>query len=125
MTGSALAVVPVTTVVGIAGLVGAGRTELVRLIFGADPVDGGVVTVDGRRLRHGSPRAAREFGLGLVPEDRKSQGPVLGLRLTQTLASQPLTGCHTAVPLTGALFSEDAGDLYVILLDEELEIAAV
>ena len=57
-------------VLGIAGLVGAGRTELVRSIFGADPVDGGTVTVAGQRLRHGSPRAAREVGLGLVPEDR-------------------------------------------------------
>jgi len=57
-------------VLGIAGLVGAGRTELVRSIFGADPVDGGTVTVAGQRLRHGSPRAARAVGLGLVPEDR-------------------------------------------------------
>ena len=72
-------------VVGIAGLVGAGRTELVRSIFGADPVDGGVVTVDGRQLRHGSPRAAREFGLGLVPEDRKNQGLVLGLSVAENL----------------------------------------
>ena len=47
-------------VLGIAGLIGAGRTELVRSIFGADPVDDGTVTVAGKRLRHGSPRAARE-----------------------------------------------------------------
>jgi ribose transport system ATP-binding protein len=72
-------------VLGIAGLVGAGRTELVRSIFGADPVDGGTVTVAGQRLRHGSPRAAREVGLGLVPEDRKTQGLVLGLSVAENL----------------------------------------
>jgi ribose transport system ATP-binding protein len=72
-------------VLGIAGLIGAGRTELVRSIFGADPVDDGTVTVAGKRLRHGSPRAAREVGLGLVPEDRKTQGLVLGLSVAENL----------------------------------------
>ena len=72
-------------VLGIAGLIGAGRTELVRSIFGADPVDGGTVTVAGQRLRHGSPQAAREVGLGLVPEDRKTQGLVLGLSVAENL----------------------------------------
>jgi ribose transport system ATP-binding protein len=72
-------------VLGIAGLIGAGRTELVRSIFGADPVDDGTVTVAGKRLRHGSPQAAREVGLGLVPEDRKTQGLVLGLSVAENL----------------------------------------
>ena len=44
--------------------------SLARITSAADPVDGGTVTVAGQRLRHGSPRAAREVGLGLVPEDR-------------------------------------------------------
>ncbi|MBO2450983.1 sugar ABC transporter ATP-binding protein [Actinomadura barringtoniae] len=64
-------------VVGLAGLVGAGRTEVARAIFGADRYDGGEVLVEGRRLRSGDVHAALEAGVGLVPEDRKGQGLVL------------------------------------------------
>ncbi|MDR2930491.1 MAG: sugar ABC transporter ATP-binding protein [Propionibacteriaceae bacterium] len=63
-------------VVGLAGLVGAGRTELLRAIFGADHYDTGVVQVCGRRLASGRLRQGIREGLGLVPEDRKSQGLV-------------------------------------------------
>ncbi len=65
-------------VVGIAGLVGAGRTEVLRAVFGADGYDAGTVTVRGRSLPRHDVRAAIEAGLGLVPEDRKAQGLVLG-----------------------------------------------
>jgi ribose transport system ATP-binding protein len=64
-------------VVGIAGLVGAGRTEVVRAAFGADRYDSGTVEVGGKRLPGGDVRAALRAGLGLVPEDRKGQGLVL------------------------------------------------
>ena len=64
-------------IVGIGGLVGAGRTELLRLIYGLDPRDGGEVVVDGKRLPAGQPAAAIAAGLGLAPEDRKSQGLLL------------------------------------------------
>ena len=64
-------------VLGIAGLVGAGRTEVLRAIFGADPYDSGKVTVAGSELPPGDVSAAIHAGLGLVPEDRKSQGLVL------------------------------------------------
>lgn len=60
-------------VLGIAGMVGAGRTELVRAIFGADRYDRGEVHVAGRRVRRGSVPAARRAGLALVPEDRAGQ----------------------------------------------------
>ncbi|MFG6195947.1 sugar ABC transporter ATP-binding protein [Nonomuraea sp. JJY05] len=63
-------------VVGMAGLVGAGRTEVVRAVFGADRYDAGEVTVRGTRLPPGDVHAAMEAGLGLVPEDRKGQGLV-------------------------------------------------
>ncbi|WP_199440579.1 sugar ABC transporter ATP-binding protein [Umezawaea beigongshangensis] len=64
-------------VVGVAGLVGAGRTEVVRAAFGVDRYDSGTVEVGGKRLRPGDVRAAMRAGLGLVPEDRKGQGLVL------------------------------------------------
>ncbi|RKT51806.1 sugar ABC transporter ATP-binding protein [Saccharothrix australiensis] len=64
-------------VVGVAGLVGAGRTEVVRAAFGVDRYDSGRVEVGGRTLPGHDVRAAMRAGLGLVPEDRKGQGLVL------------------------------------------------
>ena len=63
-------------VLGIAGLIGAGRTELLRLIAGADRPTSGTVTLDGRRISTRSPRAAIAAGIGLVPEERKRDGIV-------------------------------------------------
>ena len=65
--------------VGIGGLVGAGRTELLRLIYGLDPPTRARSCVDGKRLPGGRPDAAIAAGLGLAPEDRKSQGLLLGV----------------------------------------------
>jgi ribose transport system ATP-binding protein len=62
---------------GIAGIVGAGRTELVRAITGADPLRSGTVSVDGRILHLRGPSDAIAAGLVLVPEDRKAQGVLL------------------------------------------------
>jgi ribose transport system ATP-binding protein len=73
-------------IVGLAGLVGAGRTSLARALFGADPVAGGEIVLDGRPLQHGSPRAALRGGLALVPEDRKTQGLVLGLSVRKNVS---------------------------------------
>jgi ribose transport system ATP-binding protein len=73
-------------VLGIAGIVGAGRTELVRAIAGADVPAAGEVTVDGRPLRLGDPRSAIRAGVVLVPEDRKGQGVVLDLPIADNIA---------------------------------------
>ncbi|OKI04877.1 sugar ABC transporter ATP-binding protein [Streptomyces sp. CB02923] len=72
-------------VVGLAGLVGAGRTEVARAVFGVDRYDAGTVEVDGRVLAPGDVRAAMRAGLGLVPEDRKGQGLVLDASLQDNL----------------------------------------
>ena len=64
-------------VVGLAGLMGAGRTEVLRAVFGADGYDRGRVSVDGRAVRSGDVLAAMSAGVGLVPEDRKGQGLLL------------------------------------------------
>jgi ABC-type sugar transport system ATPase subunit len=65
-------------VVGLAGLVGAGRTETARLIFGADRRDSGGIFLDGRELSIGNPHDAIGCGICLLTEDRKNQGLVLG-----------------------------------------------
>jgi ribose transport system ATP-binding protein len=72
-------------VVGIGGLVGAGRTELLRLIYGLDRPDAGEVRLDGKVLPAGNATAAIAAGLGLAPEDRKSQGLVLEWSLTKNV----------------------------------------
>jgi ABC-type sugar transport system ATPase subunit len=73
-------------IVGVAGLVGAGRTELARAMFGIDPTRGGSIEVAGRPLRRGNPRWAIRAGLCLVPEDRKAQGLVLQMSLAENIS---------------------------------------
>jgi ribose transport system ATP-binding protein len=72
-------------VVGLGGLVGSGRTELLRLIYGLDRLDEGEIVVDGKPLRAGHPRGAIRRGLGLAPEDRKSQALVLDWSLAKNV----------------------------------------
>jgi len=72
-------------VLGIAGLVGAGRTELVRAIFGADPIDSGKVYVSGRRVSIKSPRDAIWHGIALLTEDRKQQGLFLKMPVRENI----------------------------------------
>jgi len=73
-------------ILGIAGLVGAGRTELARLIFGADPADAGEMFLDGKKLDIRSPRDAITHGICLLTEDRKAQGLVLALSARDNFA---------------------------------------
>jgi ribose transport system ATP-binding protein len=73
-------------VLGIAGIVGAGRTELVRAIAGADPIRSGTVSVDGRALVLRSPADALSAGIVLVPEDRKGQALVLQHTIADNIA---------------------------------------
>ncbi len=64
-------------ILGVAGLIGAGRTEVARAIFGADSVDSGEVILKGQRVQLTNPRAAIDRGVVLVPEERKAQGLIL------------------------------------------------
>jgi ribose transport system ATP-binding protein len=72
-------------VVGLAGLMGSGRTEVARAVFGADGRDGGKVFVRGVEERIGSPRRAIDLGLGFLTEDRKRQGLVLVLSVQENI----------------------------------------
>jgi ribose transport system ATP-binding protein len=81
-------------IVGMAGLQGSGRTELARAIFGADPLTGGTIELDGKPVRIRSPRAAVKLGLGLITEDRKLEGLALG----QSISDNMLLAVRTVVP---------------------------
>jgi ribose transport system ATP-binding protein len=73
-------------IVGLGGLVGSGRTEVLRLIAGVDPMDQGEVAIDGQKLPPHNPRRAIDAGLGLAPEDRKSQALVLDWSLAKNVS---------------------------------------
>ena len=73
-------------IVALAGLVGAGRSEVARAIFGVDRYDAGSVVVEGARLRRGSPSAAMAAGIGYVPEDRRQQGLVIEMATSTNIA---------------------------------------
>ncbi|MGC9003172.1 MAG: sugar ABC transporter ATP-binding protein [bacterium] len=76
-------------VLGLAGLVGAGRTEIARAIFGADPIDRGKIYLEGKEVRIRSPQDAIKLGIGLLTEDRKRYGLVLPMTVREntTLAN--------------------------------------
>jgi len=82
-------------VVGLAGLVGAGRTELVRSLFGANRQGPERIFYDGRRMRPQDPAGAIRLGLGMVPEDRKDQGLILDMAVCENIT----------LPLIGRLFT--------------------
>jgi ABC-type sugar transport system ATPase subunit len=73
-------------ILALTGLVGSGRTEVLRLLFGADRRDSGTIRLDGRPVEPRSPRAAIAAGIGLLPEDRKLQGLVLGLSVRENFS---------------------------------------
>ena len=76
-------------ILGMSGLVGAGRTETVRAVFGADPIDGGKIYIKGKEVNVKSPKQAIAEGIALLTEDRKGQGLVLqeSIRTNLVLAS--------------------------------------
>jgi ABC-type sugar transport system ATPase subunit len=73
-------------IVSLAGLVGSGRTELARSLFGADRIDSGTIAVDGKVAQIKHPLDAIELGIGLVPEDRKQQALVLSLPVRENIS---------------------------------------
>ncbi|MFM9107844.1 MAG: sugar ABC transporter ATP-binding protein [Chloroflexota bacterium] len=79
-------------IVGVAGLSGSGRTELLRALFGADAPDGGEVRVDGKTARFRSPAQAMRLGLGFLPEDRKTQGLLMNRDVAENITLASLGG---------------------------------
>ncbi len=79
-------------ILGFAGLVGAGRTETMRAIFGADPIDGGKIYIQGKEVNIKSPRQAIAEGIAFLTEDRKGQGLVLAQSIRTNLILANLKG---------------------------------
>jgi rhamnose transport system ATP-binding protein len=73
-------------IVALAGLVGSGRSEVARAVFGIDRYDAGQVTVRGKQLKKASPVSAMTAGVGFVPEDRRQQGLVMDMSIQQNVA---------------------------------------
>jgi len=96
-------------IVGLAGLVGAGRSEVARAIMGIDPISTGVVKLDGREVDIRSPRDAIDSGIGLLPEDRKRQGLVLSMNCRENTTLAILRELRSVPPLRGTTNSTNAG----------------
>ena len=77
-------------ILGIAGMVGAGRTEMARTLFGIDKKDSGQIFIDSREIKIGSPEDALKAGLGLVPEDRQLQGLILLMTVRENITLSSL-----------------------------------
>jgi simple sugar transport system ATP-binding protein len=86
---------------GLAGLLGSGRTEAARLLFGADKADTGSISIDGKERSFSSPRDAIAAGIGFCSEDRKHEGAILDLSVRENLilALQARMGIMRAIPL--------------------------
>src|SRR5918997_4675328 len=74
-------------VVGLAGLLGAGRSETAKAIFGAQPLDSGEVTMAGKEVKTGSPPSAIKAGIAFLPEDRRSEGIIPGLSVRENIVA--------------------------------------
>jgi rhamnose transport system ATP-binding protein len=83
-------------IVAFAGLVGSGRSEVARAVFGIDRYDAGSVIISGRRLRRASPSAAMAAGAGFVPEDRRQQGLVMDMSIQENMALASLSRLRSA-----------------------------
>ncbi len=83
-------------ILGLAGLVGSGRTELARAVFGIDPPDGGAIRLDGEKLAVASPRDAIRRGIYLIPEDRKHSGLLLDVSITENISLPDLASYSQA-----------------------------
>lgn len=95
-------------IVALAGLVGAGRSELLETIFGIRPATAGSVRVDDQPIRSGSPRAAMDAGLALVPEDRKSAGLVVEMTVEENLSLASLADYPAAPRIDAAAEHQQA-----------------
>jgi len=96
-------------IVGLAGLVGAGRSEIARAVFGVDRYESGSVTLSGKPVPSHNPRAAIRAGMAFIPEDRRKQGLVTDASVARNVAAVVRSGLAKAGFLTGRAESRAAG----------------
>jgi rhamnose transport system ATP-binding protein len=96
-------------IVGLAGLVGAGRSEIARAVFGVDSYDTGSVRLLGKKVPEHNPRAAIRAGMAFIPEDRRKQGLVIDASVARNVASVIRRGLTKAGVLTSAAENKAAG----------------
>ncbi|MDB5622236.1 MAG: sugar transporter ATP-binding protein [Devosia sp.] len=96
-------------VLGIAGLLGAGRSRLARMLFGLEPIAGGTITLRGQTTTIGSAKQATELGIGLVPEDRRRQGLVLPHSIQDNI-ELPILGRLGSTPFVDLFKSRSTTD---------------
>jgi inositol transport system ATP-binding protein len=105
-------------ILGLAGLVGAGRTETARAIFGADSFDRGVIKFEGEAVVFKGPRDAMRYGIGLVPEDRKKQALFLRLAIRTNMS----IGAHDQISSLGYFIDERKENALVDRYKDRLKI---
>ncbi len=96
-------------IVGLAGLVGAGRSEIARAVFGVDSYDTGTVRMNGAAVASASPRAAIRAGMAFIPEDRRKQGLVIDASVTRNVAGVIRSGLARAGLITQRAEGRAAG----------------
>jgi ABC-type sugar transport system ATPase subunit len=104
-------------IIGLAGLVGAGRTEVARALFGADPVTGGEIILDGESVVFKTPREAIDHGVALCPEDRKEQGLIMWRSIKENIAMPVVDKLSNGIFVSKsavAALAESAVDKYSI-----------
>lgn len=114
-------------ILGIAGLVGAGRTEIARCLFGADPFQSGTFLLDGAPYVPSTPMHALDSGIALVPEDRKKEGAVLGLSIRENMTLSSLAkllrfGCFVDTPKENQMIAGYQQALRIKMVNSEQEV---
>jgi ABC-type sugar transport system ATPase subunit len=98
-------------ILGLAGLIGAGRTEIARAIFGADALESGTVTLEGEKLSVTSPRDAIKQGIYMIPESRKEEGLILEASISDNMMLSTLKRYRKGGSLSARKLDKRAGEL--------------
>lgn len=104
-------------IVGLAGLVGAGRTEVARAICGIDRVTKGEILIDGKKVHINTPAHAVQHGIGWIPEDRKQYGLLLSMTVTQNVTMAILSRISNALAAINSKEERSIATRYVGMLD--------
>jgi ribose transport system ATP-binding protein len=116
-------------ILGLAGLVGAGRTELARVIFGADPKETGEIFLEGKEIRPRSPREAIDLGIGLLTEDRNKYGLIMQMNIRENVSlsnlREVIKGFFINRSKESAVASQYSSDLRIKTPSIEQEVEAL